>query len=161
MRASLQRCKPRQAKPKRRTRRPPSTSLCFSVRLDPLPVFTTELLSRCWDTSQALRAKDARSNKQTKAGALGTPTSHQHKCETAGREVEQFRGWKNAADAAWQLKEISRVGGFRPRSVKALQSVRLKSESFTFLINLHLAHAALGGPLESILPAKEEKLSIL
>lgn len=63
---------------------PWAPSHCFNIRLDPLPVFTTELQSRCWDTSQALQAKDVCSNKpnnkKTHAGASGMTTSHQHKC---------------------------------------------------------------------------------
>lgn len=35
----------------------PEYHLCFPAHWDALSVFTTEPLSRCWDTSQALCAK--------------------------------------------------------------------------------------------------------
>lgn len=46
----------------------PEYNLCFPAQLDPLSVFTFELLSRCWDTSWALQAKYWKTHAQEKSG---------------------------------------------------------------------------------------------
>lgn len=65
----------------------PEYHLCFPAHWDALSVFTTELLSRCWDTSQALCAKYRKTHAQEKVAqdrTLGDANFTQTQIKPAG-----------------------------------------------------------------------------
>lgn len=98
----------------------PEYNLCFPAQLDPLSVFTFELLSRCWDTSWALQAKywktHAQEKKWPKTEPWGMPASHQHKWSQQGSRWKSIQR-ETEMRTVRQLKGVSEGRGFRLGSV--------------------------------------------